>query len=59
MFQGSTPSADTGPSKASDGSSYVYVETSSPRVPGDKATLKTEINFEGTCIIQLSHISNK
>jgi len=36
---GRTPSSGTGPSKASDGSKYLFIETSSPRVKNDEAVL--------------------
>jgi len=39
---GKTPSCGTGPSAASDGSQYIYIETSSPRRTGDKAKLQTK-----------------
>merc|ERR1719162_2915097 len=38
---GGTSSGGTGPSKAHEGSKYLYIETSSPRRPGDKAVLTT------------------
>ena len=37
LQSGSTPSGDTGPSVASQGNYYMYIETSSPRKEGDKA----------------------
>jgi len=36
---GGTPSRNTGPSGAADGSQYMFIETSHPRRPGDKAIL--------------------
>jgi hypothetical protein len=36
---GRTPSGGTGPSQASDGSKYLFIETSAPRAPGDEAIL--------------------
>ena len=39
---GSTPSASTGPSSASDGSNYYYIEASDPNFPNKSAILKTE-----------------
>jgi len=38
---GRTPSSATGPEQAADGRYYMYIETSCPRRPGDKAALKT------------------
>ncbi|KAK3095928.1 hypothetical protein FSP39_020974 [Pinctada imbricata] len=38
---GGTPSSSTGPSAAYAGSSYMYAETSSPRVGGDEAILES------------------
>jgi len=38
---GKTPSSNTGPDKASDGSNYLFIEASSPRQTNDNAILKT------------------
>merc|ERR1719215_600343 len=38
---GSTGSGGTGPSKAAEGKKYLYIETSSPRVRGQKAKLSS------------------
>jgi len=38
---GGTPSTGTGPSGAANGNYYMYIETSSPRRPGDTAKLKS------------------
>jgi len=43
----STPSSGTGPSGAADGSYYLFIETSSPRVTGDKAILKAALPLDG------------
>lgn len=48
---GSTPSRDTGPSSAPNGSTYKYVETSSPNYPSKVA------NFVSACY-DLTQISN-
>ena len=39
---GSTPSSNTGPDQANDGSSYYYVEASSPNFPAKTARLMSE-----------------
>jgi len=39
---GGTPSYNTGPSKAKEGSFYYYIEASSPRRTGDKAILRSD-----------------
>lgn len=45
---GSTPSGSTGPSSATEGSFYAYVEASSPNYPSKKAFLDSPcINFDG------------
>jgi len=38
---GGTPSSNTGPAGADEGTSYLYIETSSPRRPNDKAILRS------------------
>lgn len=38
---GRTPSSNTGPDKAGDGSYYMYIEASSPRKSGEKAKLSS------------------
>ena len=40
-IQPSTPSRSTGPSSAACGAKYMFIEASSPRVPGDAARLKS------------------
>jgi len=43
---GGTPSFGTGPDQASDGSHYVFIETSSPRTQGDDAILQTRSSVQ-------------
>lgn len=38
---GGTPSRNTGPSEAAEGTSYLFIETSNPRKDGDKAILRS------------------
>lgn len=45
---GSTPSSETGPSGASSGQGYAFIEASYPRVEGDQAVLRTSNTFLGT-----------
>ena len=52
---GSTPSGPgTGPSSATDGSYYVYVETSSPSSSGDDAELMCKYDFSGRANASIS-----
>jgi len=56
--QGKTPSSNTGPSKASEGKSYMYIETSSPRKRGDKAVLKTTAKLGKGAFLQFAYNMN-
>ena len=47
LWQGSTGSVSTGPYGARAGTYYKYIETSSPRLTGDNATLVSNKVFEG------------
>lgn len=38
-FKGPTPSNNTGPPGAQEGTTYIYLESSAPHVQGDTATL--------------------
>lgn len=42
---GSTPSSTTGPSGAHDATTYLFTESSSPRVDGDETYLEATFNF--------------
>ncbi len=45
----STPTGNTGPDRASQGEYYIYVETSNPRVQGDKARwVRTRCSYSQT-----------
>ncbi|KAM7428099.1 hypothetical protein ABFA07_020874 [Porites harrisoni] len=59
LSSGSTPSASTGPSSGQGGSGkYMYIETSSPRRPGDKAKLVVTVpnNGEASCLSFYYHM---
>ncbi|KAJ7394106.1 Chymotrypsin-like elastase member 3B [Desmophyllum pertusum] len=54
---GGTPSSFTGPSSAKKGSYYIYIETSSPRRPGDKAVLTLQgANSKSVCLTFYYHM---
>lgn len=44
---GRTPSSNTGPSGAQEGKYYAYIETSSPRKPGDNAKISRMVTLSG------------
>lgn len=50
-----TISEGTGPEDAFRGERFLYAEMSLPRVPGNKATLQTNVPLTGT----LTSVSNK
>jgi len=51
---GGTPSSNTGPSGAHEGSYYLFTESSSPRVNGDEAQLEAIFNFTSLTNPELS-----
>ncbi|MFK7909022.1 MAG: M6 family metalloprotease domain-containing protein [Akkermansiaceae bacterium] len=46
-LSGSTVSSNTGPSSASDGFNYLYIEASSPNFPDKTAIIYKDLNFAG------------
>ena len=46
-LSGATPSADTGPASADDGSFYIYTEASDPNNPAQSAFLELSFDFTG------------
>eukprot|EP00413_Alexandrium_margalefii_P001604 CAMPEP_0204512430 /NCGR_PEP_ID=MMETSP0661-20131031/949_1 /ASSEMBLY_ACC=CAM_ASM_000606 /TAXON_ID=109239 /ORGANISM="Alexandrium margalefi, Strain AMGDE01CS-322" /LENGTH=1025 /DNA_ID=CAMNT_0051517549 /DNA_START=53 /DNA_END=3130 /DNA_ORIENTATION=- len=53
---GGTPSSNTGPSGAADGRFYMYIETSSPRSPGDTAILRSSpLVFQGPTALRFKY----
>jgi uncharacterized repeat protein (TIGR01451 family) len=48
-----TPSSTTGPSSASDGSNYIYTETSDPVLNGDVFILEKAVNLTESVIAQI------
>ena len=53
-LSGQTPSSNTGPLAASQGSYYMYIEASNPRAQGDKAWLQKEFDFTDQIDAQIS-----
>lgn len=53
IFKLESGSRDTGPLGAAEGDYYIYIESSSPRVNGEKAILTTEdVSFPGSCLLK-------
>ncbi len=53
-INGDTPTQKTSPTKAYNGSWYIYTEASSPRVPGNEASLEATFNFTGITLPEIS-----
>ena len=51
---GDTPTLKTSPKKAHNGSYYIYTEASSPRAPGDEASIEAIFTFAGISNPELS-----